>query len=71
MTPDQLVRVKIGDNVTIRGSKGRVTQVTRAWFMVVWQDGTPEIIRRTPSILTKRLHLDAATQHQLSQFVRL
>lgn len=60
MTPAQLITVKIGDNVRLRDSKGRVTQTTRTWFMVMWDDGTPEIIRRASSILTGRLHLDTA-----------
>lgn len=57
VTPEQLAAVKVGDNVTLRESMGRVTQTTRMWFMVMWQDGYPEIIRRTPSILTERLIL--------------
>lgn len=57
MTPEQLAAVKIGDNVTLRESKGRVTQTTRIWFMVMWEGGTPEIIRRASSILTGRLEL--------------
>jgi hypothetical protein len=59
MTPEQLTTVKIGDNVMLRTSRGRVTQTTRTWFMVMWDDGTPEVIRRAPSILTSRLHLEA------------
>jgi hypothetical protein len=58
VTPAQLAAVKIGDNVTLRESRGRVTQTTRTWFMVMWQDGTPEIVRRQSSILVNRLHLD-------------
>lgn len=59
MTPEQLQAVKIGDDVTLRDSRGRVTQVTRTWFMVMWSDGVPEIIRRRESILTSRLQLEA------------
>jgi len=72
VTPEQLAAVKIGDDVTLIRhtttiSKGRVTQTTPRWFMVMWQDGTPEVIRRTPSIMTDRLHLDVATKHQVAQ----
>lgn len=58
MTPEQLAAVKVGDNVTLRDTKGRVTQTTKTWFMVMWEDCSPEIIRRTSSILTGRLVLD-------------
>lgn len=65
MTPEQLAAAKTGDEVTLQGrsrngerlSRGRITQTTPRWFMVVWYDGTPEIVRRTPSVLADRLHL--------------
>lgn len=58
MTPDQLSKIAVGDNVRLRDSLGRVTQCTRIWFMIMWQDGYPEVVRRTPSILTERLQLE-------------
>lgn len=62
MTPLQLTTVRIGDDVTLtegrRASIGRVTQLAPKWFMVVWQDGTPEIVKRDESHpLVRRLHL--------------
>lgn len=61
MTPHQLTTVKIGDNVTLRESRGRVTQTTARWFMVMWEGGYPEVIRREASALASRLHLEVAT----------
>lgn len=63
MTIDQLRTVKIGDNVRLERfnhtvMRGRVTQETRTWFMVMWSDGVPEVIRREVSILTSCLHLE-------------
>lgn len=59
MTPQELQAVKIGDNVRLRATRGRVTQTTKTWFMVMWDNGTPEIIKRTPTILGGRLELEA------------
>lgn len=60
MTVDEANQLNIGDNVRLRRDLGRVTQTTRRWFMVTWQDGTPEIIRRDRgSILLTRLEREA------------
>ncbi len=67
MTLAELQAAKPGDNVTLwrhgrvddKRTKGRVTQGTRTWFMVMWSDGVPEIIRRQESIMTARLELEA------------
>ena len=66
MTPEQLKAAKIGDNVTLERNghkitRGRITQATNRWFMVMWADGVPEVIRRETTILTSRLHLEAKT----------
>lgn len=53
MTPDELRAVKVGDDVSLRDERGRVTQTTRIWFMVMWPDGVPQVIRRDPTILTQ------------------
>jgi len=68
MTRDELRAVKVGDNVTLwrhgkvdeKRTKGRVTQCTRTWFMVMWSDGVPEIVKRVPTIMTDRLELEAS-----------
>lgn len=59
MTPDQLRHLKTGDNVT-RPERGRVTQLTPTWFMVVWQNGEPEIIKRADLVAVQALHLEPA-----------
>jgi hypothetical protein len=56
MTLDEAAKLEVGSNVRLRDTRGRVTQLTRLWFMVMWQDGYPEIIRRDRhSILLERL----------------
>lgn len=65
MTPAEARELQIGHDVElVRDGKrvvhGRVTQITRQWFMVTWYDGIPEVIRRDrPSILLERLHIRA------------
>lgn len=59
MTPEQLKAVKIGDDVTLRDVRGRITQVQKNWFGVMWADGVFEPInRRHHAILISRLHLE-------------
>ena len=64
MNAQQIAAAKVGDNVTLtsrdRVSKGRITQSTPRWFMVTWEDGTPQVVRREQSSVTARLHLDVA-----------
>jgi hypothetical protein len=55
MTPEQLAKISVGDGVSLHGNWGVVKQTTPTWFMVTWEDGSVEIIRRTSSILTGRL----------------
>ena len=55
MTSEQLAAVRVGDLVGLRDVLGRVTQATRSWFMVSWDGGNVEIVKRRPSILTGRL----------------
>ena len=62
MTPQQLAAVKIGDEIGLRGNWGVVKQTTPSWFMVTWEDGNVEIVRRASSILTGRL--DYAQNHK-------
>jgi hypothetical protein len=63
MIPQEAQKLVVGSQVELVRlgkpvAKGRVTQVTRTWFMVTWYDGTPEIIRRDrASILLERLHV--------------
>lgn len=69
MTLAELNAAKIGDDVTLwrhgrvdeKRTKGRITQATRTWFMVMWSDGVPEIVKRRESIMTARLQLEAKT----------
>jgi len=56
MTLDEASKLEVGHNVRLRSNIGRVTQTTRRWFMVTWQDALPEIIRRDrDSILLQRM----------------
>lgn len=67
MTLSELQAAKPGDNVTLwrhgrideKRTKGRITQATRTWFMVMRSDGVPEIVRRELTIMTERLQLEA------------
>ena len=58
MTFEQLATVKVGDNVRLRESQGRITMTAKTWFMITWQDGNLETVRRAPTILTERLQLE-------------
>ena len=59
MTSQQLAAIKIGDHVSLRDVSGRITQCTRTWFMVTWEGGNVEIIKRRSSILIGRMELHA------------
>lgn len=58
MTQEELAAAKIGDTVRLRTRSGKISQSTPQWFMVTWHDdGTPEVIKRKPSVLASRLEL--------------
>lgn len=48
MTSEEAAAIKIGDRITnLRGDEhGVATQTAPSWFMVTWDDGSPEIILR-------------------------
>jgi hypothetical protein len=57
VTFEQLRTLQLGAEVTLRQSRGRVTQLTRTWFRIVWDDGSVEAVARRSSILVDRLHV--------------